>query len=57
MLGVTFFLDWSFEHQFNLSSRMLNETIGKGVETLWGAVITDKTTELEICIPIWPTFA
>ena len=36
---------------------MLNETIGKGVETLWGAVITDKTTELEICIPMWPTFA
>ena len=26
-----FFLDWSFEHQFNLSSRTLGETIGKWV--------------------------
>ena len=36
---------------------MLSETINKGVGTLWGAVITDKATELEIRIPMWPTFA
>ena len=27
--GPPFFLDWSFEHQFNSTSRMLSETIGK----------------------------
>ena len=29
--GPPFFLDWSFEHQFNLTSRMLSETIDKWV--------------------------
>ena len=28
-----------------------------GVGTLWGAVITDKTANLKIRIPMWPTFA
>ena len=43
------FLDWSFEHQFNSSSRTLSETIGKLVLLKWavgilsGAVIPDKT--------------
>ena len=51
-----FFLDWSFEHQFNSSSRTWSETIGKwvllmeGVITFWGAVITDITTKLKICM-------
>ena len=42
---------------------MLSETIGKwvllmrGLETQWGTVTTDKTTELEIHIPMWPTVA
>ena len=49
--GPLFFLDWSFEHQFNST---LSETIGKwvllmwGVGTLWGAVITDKITKLKV---------
>ena len=58
-----FFLDWSFEHQFNSSSRTLSETIGKwillmgGVGTLSGAIITDKTTKLKMHILMWPTDA
>ena len=58
-----FFLDWSFEHQFNQSSRTLSETIGKlillmgRVGTLLGAVITNKTTELKIRISMWPADA
>ena len=61
--GPSFFLGWSFEHQFNSSSRTLSETLGQwvllmwGVGTLWGAVITDKTTKLKSCIPMWPTVA
>ena len=61
--GPPFFFDWSFEHQFDSSLRTLSETIGKwvllmwGVGTLWGAVITDKTTKLKILIPMWPTVA
>ena len=56
-----FFLDWSFEHQFNSSSRTLSETIGRwillmsGVGTLWGAVITDKAKKMKIRILMWPT--
>ena len=47
-----------FQHQFNSSSLPLIETIGKWVllmwrmGTLWGAVITNKTTKLKIRIPI-----
>ena len=57
--GAPFCLDLSFEHQFNSSSRTLNETISKwvllmwGVETLWGAIIIDKTTKLKIRMPMW----
>ena len=29
--GPSFFLGWSFEHQFNSSSRTLSETLGKWV--------------------------
>ena len=49
--------DWSFEHQFNSSSRTLSEEIGQwvllmwGVRTLWWAITTDKTIKLKICIP------
>ena len=58
-----FFLDWSFERQFNSGSRTLSETISKlvllmwGVTTLYGALITDKTTKLKICISMWLTVA
>ena len=61
--GPPFFLDWSFEHQFNSTSRTLSETIGKwvllkwGVRTLWGAVIRDKTTKSKIRIPMWSSVA
>ena len=59
--GATYFFNWSFEHQFNSSSRTLSETIGKlvllrwKVRILWEAIITDKTANLKILI--WPTFA
>ena len=62
-VGASFFLDGSFEHQFNSSSRTLSEAVDKwvllmwGVITLRGAIITDKTTELKICIPMWPAVA
>ena len=55
--GRPFFLDWSFEPQFNSSSHTLSEAIGKwvlqmwGVRTLWGATIADKITKLKIHIP------
>ena len=29
----------------------------RGVRTLWGAIITDKTTKLKICIARWSTVA
>ena len=57
------FLTWSFEHQFNSSSRTLRETIGKWILLMWGAgtlpgaVITDKTTKMKIHIPMWSTVA
>ena len=53
-----FFVDSSFEHQFNSILRTLNETIGEwvllmwGVGTLWRAIVTDKTTKLKIHIPM-----
>ena len=53
-----FYLDCSFEHQFNSILRTLNETIGEwvllmwGVGTLWRAIVTDKTTKLKIHIPM-----
>ena len=59
--GATYFFNWSFEHQFNSSSRTLSETIGKWVLLRWKvrilreAIITDKTANLKILI--WPTFA
>ena len=59
----SFFFDWSFEHQFNSTSRTLSKTIGKwvllmwGVRTLRGAVITNKATKLKFRLPVWPTFA
>ena len=50
----SFFLNWSFEHPLNSSSRVLDETIGKWILLMWGvgklsgAVITDKITKLKI---------
>ena len=50
-LELNFFLVYSFQHQLNSSSRTLSEAIGKwvllmrGVRTLWGATITDKSTK------------
>ena len=33
--GTPIFLDWSFKHQFNPTSRTLSETIGKWVLLMW----------------------
>ena len=54
---------WSFEHRFNLTSRMLSETIGKWVLLMWKvgtlqrAVITENITKLKTRIPMWLTVA
>ena len=41
--GPPIFVDWSFEHQFNLSSRIKSVLLMWEARTLWWAIITDKT--------------
>ena len=57
------FLDWTFEHQFNSSSRILSEETGKlvmpmgGLKMLWWALITDDTIKFKLCTPMSHTVA